>query len=155
MSTSWFYEPFYEIDRFMNELANKPEQLFTRRGGGGEQGGDTLTQRPYRPRMDLHEDDKDNRVTAMFEIPGLTSEQINIEVHNGRLIVSGEVKKPANLEEGGFALRERKCGKFSRTLQLPQGVKENEVKANVKDGILTVTFPKAGAEMAPKRITVT
>ncbi len=73
--------------------------------------------------MDLHEDDKENRVTAMFEVPGLTSEQINIEVHNGRLVVSGEVKKPADLEEGGFALRERKSGKFSRTLQLPQGVK--------------------------------
>ena len=50
MSTSWFYEPFYEIDRFMNELANKPEQIFARRGGG-DQGGDTLAaQRPYRPR---------------------------------------------------------------------------------------------------------
>ena len=125
----------------MNELANKPEQIFSRRGGG-DQGGDTLAaQRPYRPRyvcsppptaqpslmreyrMDLHENDKDNLVTAMFEIPGLTSDQINIEVHNGRLVVSGEVKKRSDLDEGGFALRERKCGKFSRTIQLPQGVK--------------------------------
>ena len=72
--------------------------------------------------MDLHENAKDNRVTALFELPGLTPDQVNIEVHNGRLSVSGEVKMTENLDEGGFAFRERKCGKFSRTIQLPQGV---------------------------------
>jgi HSP20 family protein len=72
--------------------------------------------------MDLHENEKENRVTALFELPGLTPDQVNIEVHNGRLTVSGEVKKVENLDEGGFAFKERRCGKFSRTIQLPQGV---------------------------------
>lgn len=72
--------------------------------------------------MDLHENEKENRVTALFELPGLTPDQVNIEVHNGRLSVSGEVKKVENLEESGFALKERRAGKFSRTIQLPQGV---------------------------------
>lgn len=73
--------------------------------------------------MDLHENEKENRVTALFELPGLTPDQVSIEVHNGRLSVSGEVKKTENLDESGFAFKERRYGKFSRTIQLPQGVK--------------------------------
>ena len=79
--------------------------------------------------MDLHEDDTTNTVTATFELPGLKKEDVNIDVHDGRLVVSGETKTVEDKEEGGYAIRERKYGKFSRTLRLPQGVKVSQFRA--------------------------
>ena len=74
-------------------------------------------------RMDLYEDSGNNTVTATFELPGLKKEDVSIDVHNGRLTVSGETKLSSDYDENGYAVRERKYGKISRTLQLPQGIK--------------------------------
>ena len=76
----------------------------------------------YIYRMDLHENNEANTVTATFELPGLKSQDVSIEVHQGRLTVSGEFDKTESREEGGYAVRERRHGKFSRTIQLPVGV---------------------------------
>jgi len=74
--------------------------------------------------MDLHEDNEKNLVTASFEFPGISKENIQIDVHNGKLVVSAETQQSSEHDEkGGYAIRERRFGKFSRTLLLPQGVK--------------------------------
>jgi HSP20 family protein len=73
--------------------------------------------------MDLHEDPEKNLVSATFELPGLVKENVDINVHGNRLTVSAESKRSEEYDEGGFAVRERHFGKFSRTLQLPSGVK--------------------------------
>ena len=73
--------------------------------------------------MDLHEDKAKNLVTATFEFPGSKKEDVHLEIHNGRLAVSVENKISEEHNEGGYAVRERRYGKFWRTLQLPQGVK--------------------------------
>jgi len=83
--------------------------------------------------MDLHEDAEKNIVTATFEFPGVSKENVQIDVHNGRLTVSAETKESADHDERGYAVRERHYGKFSRTLQLPQGVK-------VRTSILSITL---------------
>ncbi|GLB42417.1 putative small heat shock protein (HSP20) family protein [Lyophyllum shimeji] len=153
MSNSvFFYEPFYDFDRFFetfSPLVNNTNALQTTR-----RSTDDNAVRQLRPRMDLHENAEKNLVTATFELPGLKKEDVNIDLHDGRLTVSGDAKISEEHEENGYAVRERRFGKFSRTLQLPQGVKENEIKASMENGILTVTFPKSTPELAPKRITV-
>ena len=73
--------------------------------------------------MDIHEDSKQNVVTATFELPGLKKEDVNIDVHNNVLSVSGESKISSEREENGYAVRERRFGKFSRSIPLPQGIK--------------------------------
>ena len=73
--------------------------------------------------MDLHEDKEKNIVTASFEFPGVNKDDIQINVQNGRLTVSAETKQSSDRDENGYAVRERRFGKFSRTLQLPQGIK--------------------------------
>jgi HSP20 family protein len=73
--------------------------------------------------MDLHENSDKNSVTATFELPGMKKEDVGIDVQNGRLTVTGETKMSEDHDERGYAVRERRYGKFSRTLQLPQGVK--------------------------------
>jgi HSP20 family protein len=73
--------------------------------------------------MDLVENKDKSTVTATFELPGLKKEDVNIDVRNNQLIVSGESSISTNKDEGDYVVRERSYGKFSRTLQLPQGVK--------------------------------
>ena len=72
--------------------------------------------------MDLHEDTEKNVVTATFEFPGLSKEEVQINFQNGELTVSAETKKPENKADTGYTLSERLHGKLSRTLRLPQGV---------------------------------
>ena len=73
--------------------------------------------------MDLHEDAEKNLVTATLELPGLKKEDVSIDIHNNALTVSGESKVSTEHDENGYAVRERRYGKFSRTLPLPQGIK--------------------------------
>ena len=62
-------------------------------------------------------------MTATFELPGLKSEDVTIDFHHNRLTVSGESSASNSHEEDGYAVRERRYGKFSRTLQVPFGTK--------------------------------
>ena len=74
-------------------------------------------------RMDLHENTEAKTVTATMELPGLKSEDIAIEVQGNHLTVSGETKRSENYEKGAYAVQERSYGKFSRSIQIPQGIK--------------------------------
>ncbi|KAL1739378.1 HSP20-like chaperone [Schizophyllum fasciatum] len=143
------YEPFYDLDRLFSEvLAPRGSNDAQRRLAEGD------APRALKPRMDLHEDAEKNVVTATFEFPGVKKEDLQLEVHNGRLTVGAETKAEEERDENGYAVRERRYGKWSRTLQLPTGVKEEEIKASMDNGVLTVTFPRTSAEAAPKKITV-
>ena len=62
-------------------------------------------------------------MTATFELPGLNKENVSIDVHNNLLTVSGESKFESDRDEHGYVVRERRFGKFSRALPLPQGIK--------------------------------
>lgn len=108
-------------------------------------------------RLDVQEG-PDNTVIASFELPGLKREDLSIELHNNQLTVSGEAKSSLNAEgddEGKkYFVQERRFGKFSRMLELPEGTQPESVKASVADGVLTVIYPKATPELAPKRIDI-
>ncbi|EDR07930.1 uncharacterized protein LACBIDRAFT_327723 [Laccaria bicolor S238N-H82] len=155
----FYYEPFYDFDRFFDNVLSPR----TVRNFGGDQQVQRRVQsdatpegavRDLKPRMDLHEDKEKNVVTASFEFPGSKKEDVQLEIQNGRLTVSVENKISEEYNEDGYAVRERRFGKFSRTLQLPQGVKDDEIKASMENGLLTITFPKSASELTPKKITV-
>lgn len=74
--------------------------------------------------MDLHENTEANTLTASFELPGMSKEDVHISAYDGRLRVTGETKIPDDHQEiCGCIVKERRYGKFSRTLQLPYGVR--------------------------------
>ena len=77
--------------------------------------------------MDLHEDTEKNLVTATFELPGLKKEDVSIDVNNNVLTVSGESKLSEERNEEGYAVRERRYGKFSRSIPLPQGTNVSSI----------------------------
>ena len=87
------------------------------------------------------------------ELPGLKKEDINVSLHDGDLVISGERKHDAKSEGTEVYRAERFFGKFQRTVSLPPAVAANNVKAEYKDGILTVTLPKS-EEAKPRQIQV-
>jgi len=106
----------------------------------------------WAPALDVRED-KD-KYTVDLELPGFKREDINVHLEDGSLIISGERKSETASEGTEVHRQERYYGKFSRALTLPVAVSPDKVKAAFKDGILTVTLPKA-EEAKPKQIDVT
>jgi len=103
------------------------------------------------PALDVHEN-KDAYVVRA-EVPGLKREDIDVSLQDGALVISGE-RRTEKVEEGVEVHRqERFYGKFQRALTLPEPVAADQVKADYKDGVLTVTLPKS-EEAKPKKIDV-
>jgi HSP20 family protein len=105
----------------------------------------------WAPALDVQED-KDN-FSIRVELPGMKREDIEVTLQDGALVITGERKEEKVTHETTVHRQERYYGKFSRALTLPAAVAGDKVKAQYKDGILTVTLPKA-EEAKPKAITV-
>ncbi|KAJ3901516.1 HSP20-like chaperone [Lentinula edodes] len=151
----YFYEPSYHFDRVFDRLFDSAFSPLINNQSSVRTGDAASTVNlPVKPRMDLHENADKNTVTATFELPGLKKEDVQIDVHDGRLTISGESKVSSEHNEDGYAVRERRYGSFARALQLPRGVKDEEIKASMENGVLTVTFPKSTPEAEPKKITI-
>src|SRR5438067_10964281 len=104
----------------------------------------------WAPALDLYQNN--DNVVAMVELPGMRKEDIEISLHEGVLTVGGERKHEGS--DGENAERsERYVGKFRRSITLPSRVDASKVTATYKDGILTVTMPKA-EEAKPKQIQI-
>jgi len=97
-------------------------------------------------------EDKDNYYVRA-ELPGIKSDELDIQVTVKGISISGERKIPVEGNNVKYHRREREAGKFSRTINLPEDVDVNKVDASLKNGILTVTIPKA--EIAkPRQISI-
>jgi HSP20 family protein len=88
------------------------------------------------------------------ELPGISSEDLDIQVTAKNLTISGERKIAGEQEGATYHRREREAGKFSRILSLPADIDTEKVDAKLTDGILTVTVPKA-EKAKPRQISVT
>jgi len=150
MSLTYYWEPFVsDIERALEDTFGRHGRPSTSTRGHENQAASTL-----RPRIDVHESTDSNLITATVELPGLKKDDIHIDIHNNRLTVSGEVAQSNDLNQDGYKVKERRYGKFARTLSLPVGTKAEDVKAALNDGVLTVTFPKTSAEQEARRVTI-
>ena len=87
------------------------------------------------------------------ELPGLSQKDIDITYENGVLTIAGEVKNATEEKQGGYHVRERRWGKFSRSFRLPETADGEKVSAALKDGVLTLRIPTR-EEAKPRRIPV-
>lgn len=102
------------------------------------------------PALHAEQDDDEYHVTA--DLPGFDEKSVKVNVHRGVLTVSGE--RNLSLPAGFHAThRERGSLRFSRSLRLPDEVQEGDVKATMKDGILSLRLPKR-PEVKPRQIPV-
>lgn len=104
----------------------------------------------WTPALDLYQDN--DNVVAVVELPGMRKEDIEISLHDGTLTIGGERRDESGSDDKN-ARTERFIGKFRRSISLPTRVDAARVQANYKDGILTVTLPKA-EEAKPKQIKI-
>ena len=103
------------------------------------------------PLVNVAEDQ--NHFYISSEIPGMTSDEINISATGRNLTISGERKITLESENVRYHRREREDGKFNRIIALPSDIQVDKIEAGYIDGILSVKIPKAEAAK-PKQITV-
>ena len=107
----------------------------------------------FSPRLDVSEDDEGLKVVA--ELPGVSPEDIEVEVQEGALILSGEKKHEEEHKDDGFYRIERSFGSFRRVVPLPEGLDLDKVEARHKNGVLTVRIARKGEPTSrSRRITV-
>lgn len=140
------YDPWKEVNRMKREIG----KVFEDFGDVGTEKGMTT----WRPLMDIKETDKD--ICLHCELPGVKKEDVNIELNKGLLTISGEKKEEKKVEKDKYSRIERSYGKFSRSLTVPEDMREDQIKAKFDNGVLEVTFPKPPqlASTETKRITI-
>jgi len=129
---------------------NDQQQLVP--GGGGGGGALALRGDVYTPRIDVKE--SNNEIKILADLPGIRKEDIKVDLVEGRLTVAGSRKKEERREGENWYIEERSSGSFSRTLRLPKNVKQHEIQATFKDGVLEVTVPKE-AQATPEARSIT
>ena len=100
------------------------------------------------PSIDVTETDKEIEITA--ELPGLEEKDVQINVADNLLTIKGEKRAEKEQKDKNYRLVERSYGSFERTLELPEGVNAEAIKANISKGVLKVTVPKPAPAQAKK-----
>ena len=113
--------------------------------------GQTDQARRWVPPVDLVE--AEDHFVLRADLPGLREGDVNIEVQDGTLTISGERKAEHEQREKGWYRIERSFGRFSRSLSLPDGVDPDRIQASFSHGVLEVRIPKP-EERRPRRIEI-
>ena len=100
------------------------------------------------PTMDVAETDKDIEITA--ELPGLEDKDVQINVSDNVLTIRGEKKAEKEQQDKNYRLIERSYGSFERSLELPEGVNADAIKASIDKGVLKVVVPKPAPAQSKK-----
>ena len=95
----------------------------------------------------------DNEVVVKAAMPGIKSDEVQINVTGDVLTIKGETKHEEEKKDKAWHIREHRWGAFERSVRLPTSVISEKAKADFNNGILTITLPKS-EEMKPKTITV-
>ena len=139
-----FYDPVSDMNRVFDSMLGG----LMRRSGGQQRTEVT----EWAPAIDVVTEDGDLVIRA--ELPGVKQEDVDITLQDNVLTVSGERKAEQEEERGGYYVRERRYGSFSRSLTVPEGVDESKIHARYENGVLEVTVEGAAQVQEPKRIQI-
>lgn len=140
--TETLIEPFArlrsEVDRLFDDFpARWPAVKFTPPGG-------LLV-----PAVEMTETKKAFKLSV--EVPGMDATDIEMHVHDGNILISGEKKERREEDEKGYAYSERYYGAFERSIELPPGADEKSIKAKVRKGVLEINVPKKPEAAAQRK----
>lgn len=140
------WDPAREVDSLQGEVNRLFDSFF---GSGTRNGNGAL--RRWIPSMDLVEADDDLVLRA--DLPGMNEDDVQIEIKDNVLTVSGERRSEHEDKQESFYRAERSFGHFARSLTLPDGVDPDSVQATFEKGVLEVRVPKP-AERKPHRVAI-
>lgn len=139
------WDPVRELSGLQTDMNRLFDSFFN------EAEGEKGAHRRWIPSMDLMTTESD--IVLKADLPGLSEDDISVEVRDGVLTVSGERRAEHESDEQGYFRVERSFGQFSRSVTLPEGIDADAVSAHMDDGVLEVRIPKP-AERQPKRIEI-
>lgn len=143
--SNWFTrDPFYAIREDFDNMISRLTEDWNGNGGGEAS--------VHLPSLNMSETDKELELTV--ELPGITAEEVDIELSGNNLRISGEHKEEKKEEKEDKGRRyhriERKSGSFFRSIDLPCAVEESKITAECKNGVLTVKLPKSETAVTRK-----
>jgi HSP20 family protein len=140
------WEPVRELTSLQNDMNRLFNTFFdTPTTGNGD------TARRWIPAMDVVE--TDDHFVLKTDLPGLAEEDVNVEVEDNVLTVSGERKAEHEDKRDGYVRVERSYGSFRRSLTLPEGIDPEAVSASFDKGVLEVRIPKP-EQRKPRRVAI-
>ena len=141
------FDPFRELSTMQDRINRIFGDAYTRRYD------DDLTQRgDWFPAVDIYEN-SNQEIVLKAELPGLKREDIDLRVENNTLTLRGERKHDTEIKQEQYHRVERSYGAFSRSFSLPTRIDTEHVRAEFKDGVLSITLP-VKAEAKPRQIEV-
>ncbi|HEU4942523.1 MAG TPA: Hsp20/alpha crystallin family protein [Gaiellaceae bacterium] len=140
------WEPFRELAALQNDMGRLMSTFLGQGQVNGENG-----QRSWLPAVDVWE--TEDELVYAFDLPGIPEDKISVEYDDAALTVSGERERSEDVTSDRFYRFERRFGSFSRTVGLPQGVGEDGIKAEYRNGVLEIHVQKPEAPK-PRRIPI-
>ena len=140
------WEPFRDMMTTQREFDRLFKEAFNPFFGEGE-----LSTRTWAPAVDIFENEND--IVLKAELPGVDPNDVEIKVEDSTLYLKGERKFEKEVKEENYHRVERSYGSFARSFSLPNSIDAEKVKAEYKDGLLTLTLPKR-EEAKPKTIKI-
>ena len=141
------FDPFRELATMQDRINRIFGETYTRRFD------DDLTQRgEWFPPVDIYEN-ANQEIVLKAELPGLSREDIEVRVENNTLTLRGERKRDSEIKQDQYHRVERAYGAFSRSFALPTRIDTEQVRAEFKDGVLSIVLP-VKAEAKPRQIEV-
>jgi HSP20 family protein len=136
-----------EMDRMLGSRFPFMQPLFRGVGRAGRAG------EGWAPSADIYE--KEGTLVVKAELPGVDRDDVSVTVENGDLVIQGERRSDEEVDEEDYYRMERFTGTFYRRFTLPEGVDEERISAEYKDGVLEVRVPKpSGDEERPVKKTI-
>ena len=136
----------------MRELATMQDRMNRVWGNVFERGSEDVTSRGWMPPVDIYENTA-REIIVKAELPGLRREDIDLTVENTTLTIRGERRRDDSIPNDRYHRVERQYGPFSRSFTLPNTLDSSRVRADYRDGVLTVTLPLR-EEARPRQIQV-
>lgn len=140
----------YPLQQFRDEMDRLFDGFFNRSVFQGTGGRDLWSWEPFRELggdgrfaapIDLKE--SESGYTLEAELPGMSEKDIELELHDGVLTLKGEKRSERDEKKDDYHVTERSFGSVRRTIRVPEGVEEDKISADFKNGVLTVTLPKS------------
>jgi HSP20 family protein len=141
------WTPMGNVQSFQQEMNRMFNDYF--RGGNAEEAASGVS--TWTPPVDIHE--TDDALVIKAELPGISKDDVSIDVHQNTLTLRGQRKHEAEVKQGNYHRVERAYGTFQRSFVLPTMIDQEKVRATFKDGVLELHLPKSEAAK-PRRIAI-
>jgi HSP20 family protein len=129
-----------DLDRWLQRLVDEPRGLHG------------FTSFASTPSVDMHE--TDDEVVVTVEVPGVSRDDLDLTISSEGLVIRGETREEREDKRRDYRLVQSRYGSFARSVPLPPGLDLDSANARLKDGVLTVRFPKVDTRPGMRRVPI-